>query len=232
MRVVPTRGGLLCRVGIHRRIEGAEDARAHLGREPPVQDEGAVILVPEGEAAILVLRIGAFGLLRTSRAAVEAGECLDVLGGAVQSNVEEIGFVVRGGDTGEGTNLGVAEFTLGEGFGEQGQFTERPGDADLLAGGVGVDTAGPSEPVGAGEGALGGPDLAAVELGDEGEEAVGGGVDVGGEGGDGGGERIVIHACGVVRIGGERRCHGSRIRNRQQMLDIIRQIENQKVCDP
>ena len=74
MRVVPTRDGLLCHVGIHRRIEGAEDARAHLGREPPVQDEGAVILVPEGEAAIFVLRIGAFGLLRTSRAAVSESD--------------------------------------------------------------------------------------------------------------------------------------------------------------
>ena len=63
MLIVPTRGGLLCRVGVHRRIEGAEDARACLGREPSVQDEGAIILVPESEAATLVLCIGLLGLL-------------------------------------------------------------------------------------------------------------------------------------------------------------------------
>ena len=58
MRVVPTCGGLFCYVVVHRRIKGAEDARAQVRREPPVQDEGAVVFVPEGEAAILVLCIG------------------------------------------------------------------------------------------------------------------------------------------------------------------------------
>ena len=40
---------------------------------------------------------------------------------------------------------------------------------------------------------LGGPDLAVVEFGDEGEESGSGGVDVSGEGGDGGGEWVVVH---------------------------------------
>ena len=40
---------------------------------------------------------------------------------------------------------------------------------------------------------LGGPDLSAVELRDEGEESGGGGVDVSGEGRDGGGECVVVH---------------------------------------
>lgn len=218
MFVVPTCGGLLGRVGVHRRVEGAEDARTHVRREPSVQDEGAVVFVPEGEAAILVLCIGLLGLLRVSCPAVEAGECLDVLCGAVQSDVEEVSLVVRGGDTGEGADLGVAELALGEGFGEQGQFSQSPRDADFFAGGMGVDAACPAEPVGAGEGALGGPDLTVVELGDEDEEAVGGGVDVGGEGGDGGGECVVVHACRVVRIDGERRYHGGRARGRRKMV--------------
>ena len=46
---------------------------------------------------------------------------------------------------------------------------------------------------------LGGPDLAAVELGDEDQQAVGGGVDVSGDGGDGGGERVVVHGGEIVR---------------------------------
>ena len=37
----------------HRRIERAEDARVHLGREPPVQHRGAVVFVPEGQAPVL-----------------------------------------------------------------------------------------------------------------------------------------------------------------------------------
>ena len=54
-------------MGLHRRIERAEDARAHLGREPPVQHHGAVVLVPEGEATILVLGIGPLGAMRRVR---------------------------------------------------------------------------------------------------------------------------------------------------------------------
>ena len=46
----------------------------------------------------------------------------------------------------------------------------------------------------AGQRPLCGPDLSSVELGDEGEEAVRGGMDVGGERGDGGGESVVVDA--------------------------------------
>ena len=52
--------------------------------------------------------------------------------------------------------------------------------------------------MGAGQRPLVGPDLATVELGDEGEEAVRGSMDVGGEGGDGGGERVVVHDGEIV----------------------------------
>ena len=72
--VILSRRRLLRRMGLHRRIERAEDARAHLGREPPVQHHGAVVLVPEGEATILVLGIGPLGLLRALRPPMEADE--------------------------------------------------------------------------------------------------------------------------------------------------------------
>ena len=64
--------------------------------------------------------------------------------------------------------------------------------------------------MGAGQRTLSGPDLAAVELGDEGEQPVRGGVDVGGEGGDGGGEGVVVHGGEFIsgdRVNGS---HGSR----------------------
>ena len=43
------------------------------------------------------------------------------------------------------------------------------------------------------------PCAAQVELGCEGEKAVGGGVDMCGESGDGGGERVVVHGGEIVR---------------------------------
>ena len=103
---------------LHRRIERAQDARTHLRRKPPVQHHGAIVLVPEGEAPVLVLGIGLLGLFRPLRPAMEADELLDVLGGAVQSDVEEVRFVPGGGDASQGPDLGVAQLALRQGFGE------------------------------------------------------------------------------------------------------------------
>ena len=67
----------------HRRVERAQDARTHLRREPPMQHHGAVVVVPEGEAAVLVLDIGPLGLFRALRPPMEADELLHMLRGAV-----------------------------------------------------------------------------------------------------------------------------------------------------
>ena len=200
--VVPPRRGLLRRVRRHRRIERAEDADTHLGREPPVQHHGAVVLMPEGEAAVLVLGIGPLGLLRALRPAIEADELLDMLRGAVQPDVEEVGFVPAGGDAGQRPDLGVAELALGQRLGEQRQFGQRPGDAHLLSGGMDIDAAGPAQPVGARQRPLRRPDFAAVELGDEDKQPVRGGMDVGSQGRDGSGESVVVHGVELVRRSG------------------------------
>ena len=147
--VVPPHRRLLRRVRRHRRIERAQDASTHLGRKSTVQHHGAVVLVPEGEAAILVLGIGLLGLFRPLRSSMEANELLDMLRGAVQSDVEQVGFVLGGGDAGQCPDLGVAELTLRERLGEQRQLGQRAGDTNLLPRGVGIDTAGPAQPVGA-----------------------------------------------------------------------------------
>ena len=73
-------------------------------------------------------------------------------------------------------DLGVAELALRQRFGEQWQHGQRAGDANLLPSGMGIDAARPAQPMSAGQRPLGGPDLAAVELGDECEETPGGGV--------------------------------------------------------
>ena len=197
--VVPPGRRLLRRMRGHRRIERTQDARAHLGREPPVQHHGAVVLVPEGEAAVLVLGIGPLGLLGALGPAIEPHELLHVLRGAVQADVEEVGFVLRSGDAGQRPALEYPSSPFASASESSGSSGQCPGDADLLARGVGVDAAGPGEPVGAGQRPLRGPDLAAVELGDEDEEPVRGGVDVGGEGGDSGGQGVVVHGGEIAR---------------------------------
>ena len=103
------------------------------------------------------------------------------------------------GDSGQGPDLGVAELALGQRLGEQGQLRQCSCDTNLLSRGMGIDAAGPAQPVGTGQRPLSGPDLAAVELGDEDEKAVGGGMDVGGEGGDGSSEGVVVHGGEFVR---------------------------------
>ena len=196
--IVPPRRGLLSLMRRHRRIERAQDARAHLGREPSVKDHGAVVLVPEGETAVLVLGIGPLGLFGALGPTMKPDELLDMLGGAVQADVEEVVLVLRCGDTGQSPDLGVAELALRQRLGEQRQLGQDTGDADLLPRGMRIDAARPAQPVGAGQRPLGGPYFAAVELGDEGEKAPGGGMDVGGEGGDGSGEGIVVHGGEII----------------------------------
>ena len=61
--------------------------------------------------------------------------------------------------------------------------------------------------MGAGQRTLGGPDFTPVKLGDEHEEAVRGGVNVGGEGGDGCGERVVVHGGEIIGDGRLERSH-------------------------
>ena len=173
-----------------------------------MQHHGAVVLVPEGEAAIVVLRIGPLGLLSALRLTVEPDELLDMLGGAVQSDIEEVDLVLCSGNAGQRTDLGVAELALGQRLREQRQPRQRSGDPYLLPCRVGIDAARPAQPVGAGQRPLRGPDLAAVELGDEDKQPVRGGMDVGGKGRDGSGESVVVHGAEIVRRNGMQVGHG------------------------
>ena len=59
------------------------------GGEPTVHHHGAVILVPVRECALVVLGVGAFGLLGPPCPAIQAHELLDVLGGPVQADLED-----------------------------------------------------------------------------------------------------------------------------------------------
>ena len=141
---------------------------------------------------------------------MEADELLYMLRSAVQSDVQEVDLILGSGDAGQRPDLRVAELALRQRFGEQRQLRQRPGDADLLPRGMGIDAAGPAQPVGARQRPLSGPDLAAVELGDEDKQPVRGGMDVGGEGGDRGGEGVVVHGGEIVGGDGVKGGHGTR----------------------
>ena len=158
-----------------------------------------------------MLGIGPLGLFGALRPAIQADELLHMLRGAVQPDIEEVVLVLRRGDSGQGPDLGVTELALRERLGEQRQRGQRARNTDLLPGGMGIDAAGPAQPVGAGQRPLRAPDLAAVELGDEGKQPVRGGMDMGGEGGDGGGQGVVVHGGEIV--GGDGGDGGHGIRN-------------------
>ena len=71
-----------------------------------MHDHSAVILVPVRERAFVVLGVGALGLFGPPGPAIQAYELLDVLGGPVQADLEEVGSVLRRRDAGQGTDLG------------------------------------------------------------------------------------------------------------------------------
>jgi hypothetical protein len=144
-----------------------------------------------------------------------ADQALDVGGGAGEGEVEQLLLVVRGGDAGQGADLGVGDAAVAHGLGEARQVAEGAGDADMLAGWAEGEAGAPAEPVGAGaetpmEVAV--PALALVELADEGEELVGGGGDLGGELGDPFAELFYVVArrsgAGSWREGREGLIHG------------------------
>src|SRR5215467_2267032 len=130
-------------------------------------------------------------------------DLLQLRRGGSGGELEELALVVWRRAAGHGADLGVADLALSEGVVTQGENGERAGHADLFAGGAEGDAAAPVQPVGAGGGALGGPELVGVEVANVGEETVGAGVEHGGSFGNPIGERLdfdIVHE-GVVPRG-------------------------------
>jgi hypothetical protein len=104
-------------------------------------------------------------------------------GGARAPHREQAGLGFRRGHAGQGAHLGVGQLPAGERPGEERQRSEGARHPDPLAGRAQVEAHAPAQPGGAGaEAAV--PTAAGVELTDQGEEARGGGIEVGGQLGD------------------------------------------------
>jgi len=112
-----------------------------------------------------------------------AHDPLDVSGRAGAPHREQARFRLRGGHAGEGADLGVRQLPAGKGLSEEWQRLEGARNPHPLTGGAQVESDSPTQPGGAGAEARV-PSPACVELADQGQEARGGGVEVGGQLGD------------------------------------------------
>ena len=168
-------------------LERLDQQGAHLRGEPAPDLVVAVVGEVQPEAA--AVRLYGLAIFAPVEAAPLPDHALDVGGGAVPGEGQKFGFVVRGGDAGQGPHLRVRDLALFEGGRDEGQGGQTARHADLLAGGPEGDAGAPGEPVGAGAAAL--PESLFVVDPQHGEEAVGGGVDVGAERGDPVAERVV-----------------------------------------
>ena len=167
------------RPGIERRRQRPPQHGAHLRRQPAADHDHPVVVHPGVEGARLVpppvLRL----LGRAVDPAPRADHLLDMRGGAGEGDVEQR-LLGRGScHAGDGAHLRVGDGAAPQRLAQPRQLRQGVGDAHLLAGGARREADAPAQPVGAGGEAF--PAVALVELADEDEQLVGGGLDAGGE---------------------------------------------------
>ncbi len=123
---------------------------------------------------------------------------------------EELGFVRGGCHAGQRTHLRVGELAALHGGAQAREGGQGAGDAHLLARGPQIESGAPVEPVAARVEALV-PPLALVELADQDQQLVGGGLDAGRQLGDGVTEAVHLGALAGLRrgCGNGCRCHGT-----------------------
>ena len=103
--------------------------------------------------------------------------------GPVPRQLEQLRLGPRRGDARESADLGVGELAPLHRLTDPRQIAKGAGDADLLAGGAGGDPGAPAQPMGAAQEAAV-PAVLLLEVAQADEEAVGAGVEIGGEGSD------------------------------------------------
>ena len=184
-------GGVLLRAAVRRRrapslvasrLQRAPQHRPDLRRQPPADNHHPVLVHPRPQPAARVPP----PLLRLLHVPVDAppraGDPLHVRRRARQRHVEQGLLVLRGGDPGDRAHLRVGDPAAAHGVAQLRQLSEGARHADVLAGGPRREPGPPAQPVRARQATV--PALLLVELADEDEQLVGGGLDAGGQLGD------------------------------------------------
>ena len=167
---------------VARRLQRAPQHRPDLRRQPPADNHHPVLVHPRPQPAARVSP----PLLRLLHVPVDAppraGDPLHVRRRARQRHVEQGLLVLRGGDPGDRAHLRVGDPAAAHGVAQLRQLSEGAGHADVLAGGPRREPGPPAQPVRARQATV--PALLLVELADEDEQLVGGGLNAGGQLGD------------------------------------------------
>jgi hypothetical protein len=159
---------------VARRIERAHEESPVLGRQPRANDQRAVLfpgVAGVGQGVELVCLCG-------SDLPVGAHRALELGGGQVPSELEQLLLVPRLGDPGQRPYLGVRELAAGKGLVDQRQLDETPRDPHVLARRPRRQCAAPGQPLGRRACCKA---AAAIDLGHELQPAAGPRVDVRGE---------------------------------------------------
>ena len=167
---------------VARSVERPPQHRTDLRRQPAAHHHHPVVLDPRPQRTAGVPPL-VFGLLRGAvDAAPPADDALHVLGRAGEGDVEQGLFIVGRGHAGDGAHLGVGDPAPAHGVAQLGQLAEGAGHPHVLAGGARREPRAPGQPLRARQAAA--PALLLVELADQDQQLVCGGVDAGGEFGD------------------------------------------------
>ena len=157
------------------RLQRPPQHRPHLRRQPPADDHHPVLVHPRPQLAARLLP----PFLRLLHVPVDApprpGDPLHVRRRARERHVEQGLLVLRGGHPRDRAHLRVGDLAAAHGVAQLGQLPEGAGHPHVLAGGPQREPGPPAQPLRAREATV--PALPLVELVDEDEQLVGGGLD-------------------------------------------------------
>ena len=186
------------------RLQRPPQHRPHLRRQPPPDNHHPVLVHPRPQFAARVLP----PLLRLLHVPVDAPprprDPFHVRRRARQRNIEQGLLVRRRGHPRDRAHLRVGDLAAAHGVAQLRQLPEGARHADVLAGRPQREPGPPAQPLGAREATV--PAVPLVELADEHEQLVGGGLDAGGQLGDAVAEPREPRAA----VGGSRRAVGGR----------------------
>ena len=164
---------------VARRLQRPPQRRPDLRRQPPADDHHPVLVHPCPQFPARVPQ-PVLGLLRVLvDAPPRARDALHVRRCARFAYVEQVVLVVGGGHARDRAHLRVGDPAAAHGVAQLGQLAEGAGHPHVLAGGPRREPGAPAQPLRARQAAV--PALPLVELADEDEQLVGGGLDAGGQ---------------------------------------------------